>query len=84
MERSIMTNNINNIHSIMVFNKPVPPKRFHNIEDIKYLKYKIAKDKRNKQISKDRWAKLNREDMVQEKMTRNEIWENYITELAFR
>ena len=74
-----MTNN-----KIMAFIKPTPPKRFHNIEDIKYLKYKFAKDKRKKQIAKDRWSKLNREDMVQEKMTRNEIWDNYINELAFR
>ena len=82
-----MANNINTIYQFefpLKNNMPNPPIRFHNIEDNKYLKYKFAKDKRKKEIAQDRWAKLNREDIVQEKMTRNEIWDNYINELAFR
>lgn len=60
--------------------KPMHPKRFNCVEDNKYLKYKFAKEKRNKQIRLDRWAKLNREDIVVEKFTRDEIWDNYIKE----
>jgi hypothetical protein len=62
-------------------NTPSRPKRFHSVEDNKYLKYKFAKETREKAISRDRWAKLRREDPIDEKLTRNEIWDNYINEM---
>jgi hypothetical protein len=65
---------------IRLMEKPIPPKRFNCVEDNKYLKYKFAKETRDKKIRLDRWAKLNREDMVVEKFTRDEIWDNYIKE----
>jgi hypothetical protein len=65
-------------------NKTIRPKRFNSIEDNKYLKYKFAKEGRDKAIRRDRWAKLNREAIVDEKFTRNEMWDNYINELKFR
>lgn len=60
--------------------KTMCPKRFNCVEDNKYLKYKFAKETRDKKIRLDRWAKLNREDIVIEKFTRDEIWDNYIKE----
>ena len=76
----------NNYDHIMEYTpiKTIRPKRFHSIEDNKYLKYKFAKEGRDKAIRRDRWAKLNREAIVDEKFTRNEMWDNYINELKFR
>lgn len=65
-------------------NMTIRPKRFNSVEDNKYLKYKFAKETRDKAIRHDRWAKLMREDVVEEKFTRIEIWDNYINELKFR
>ena len=65
-------------------NMTIRPKRFHSVQDSKYLKYKFAKEGRDKAIRRDRWAKLMREDVVDEKFTRTEIWDNYINELKFR
>jgi hypothetical protein len=50
----------------------------------KYLKYKYAKEARDKKIRLDRWVKLNREDVVEEKFTRAEKWDNFIKELSVR
>ena len=58
---------------------PIRLKRL-NCLDNKYLKYKYANETRDKKMRLDRWAKLNREDMVVEKFTRDEIWDKYIKE----
>jgi hypothetical protein len=50
----------------------------------KYLKYKYAKEARDKKSRLDRWVKLNREDVVEEKFTRAEKWDNFIKELSVR
>jgi hypothetical protein len=65
-------------------NMPTRPKRFNTIQDNKGLKYKFAKEKRDKDIRHARWSKLNREDVVEEKFTRTEMWDNYINELMYR
>ena len=45
-------------------NMPTRPKRFNTIQDNKGLKYKFAKEKRDKDIRHARWSKLNREEVV--------------------
>jgi len=61
-------------------NMPSCPKRFNSVEDSKYLTYKYAKQRRDKAIRLDRMAKLMRDDPIDEKFTRNEMWDNYIKE----
>jgi hypothetical protein len=48
--------------------RPIRPKRFNRdnkrfnwVEDNKYLRYKFAKESREKKILLDMWAELNRE-----------------------
>jgi hypothetical protein len=77
-----MTNQIESMDQME--RKTTRPKRFTSIQDNKGLKYKFAREKRDKDIRQARWSKLNREDVVKEKFTRVEMWDNYITELSWR
>jgi len=65
-------------------NMPTAPKRFSNVDDNKHLKYKFAKETRSKARGRDRWAKLNRDEVCNEHLTKSEIWDIYIDELKHR
>jgi hypothetical protein len=57
-----------------------PPCRFQWLDSNIKLERKIKKDNRNRLVQKARWSKMFRDEMVKERLTRDEIWDKYIEE----
>ena len=81
--KSILTP-YNYTQSIMEYQKKfkviTPPCRFQWLDSNIKLERKIKKDNRNRLVQKARWSKMFRDEMVKERLTRDEIWDKYIEE----
>ena len=81
--KSILTP-YNYTQSIMEYQKKfkviTPPCRFQWLDSNIKLERKIKKDNRKRLVQKARWSKMFRDEMVKERLTRDEIWDKYIEE----
>lgn len=58
----------------------MPPCRFQWLDSNIKLERKIKKDNRKRSIQKARWSKMFNDEVVEEHLTRDEIWDKYIEE----
>jgi hypothetical protein len=58
----------------------IPPCRFQWLDSNIKLERKIKKDNRKRLVQKARWSKMFSDEMVKERLTRDEIWDKYIEE----
>ena len=81
--KSILTP-YNYTQSIMEYQKKfkviTPPCRFQWLDSNIKLERKIKKDNRKRLVQKARWSKMFSDEMVKERLTRDEIWDKYIEE----
>ena len=81
--KSILTP-YNYTQSIMEYQKKfkviTPPCRFQWLDSNIKLERKIKKDNRKRHVQKARWSKMFSDEMVKERLTRDEIWDKYIEE----
>ena len=56
------------------------PCRFQWLDSNIKLERKIKKDIRKRCLQKARWSKMFSDEMVKERLTRDEIWDKYIEE----
>lgn len=81
--KSILTP-YNHTQSIMEYQKKfkviTPPCRFQWLDSNIKLERKIKKDNRKRLVQKARWSKMFSDEMVKERLTRDEIWDKYIEE----
>lgn len=59
-----------------------PPCRFHWTDENIKLERKFKKETRKRSIQHARWSKLNCDERAKETFTKDEVWDNYIKELA--
>ena len=59
-----------------------PPCRFQWLDSNIKLERKIKKDNRKRLVQKARWSKMFSDEMVKERLTRDEIWDKYIEETS--
>jgi len=59
-----------------------PPCRFHWTDEHIKLERKFKKETRKRSIQHARWSKLNCDEHAKETFTKDEVWDNYIQELA--
>jgi hypothetical protein len=58
----------------------MPPCRFQWLDSNIKLERKIKKDNRKRSIQKERWSKMFNDEVVEEYLSRDEIWDKYIEE----
>lgn len=58
-----------------------PPCRFQWFDSNIKLERKIKKDNRKRCLQKARWSKMFSDEMVKERLSRDEIWDKYIEEI---
>jgi|TARA_B110000967_G_scaffold167137_1_gene175516 hypothetical protein len=62
------------------FKVTVAPCRFQWMDSNNKLERKIKKDNRKRAIQKERWSKMFNDEVVEEYLSRDEIWDKYIEE----